>query len=103
MAGLQTFEEILSILGFLFRFLGFLVIGFGLGRFVLDSYKAGEWQVKVSLMLGFFALLAALTHFSSPGSAGAFALGGGAAILMAGMKKPETENTVEEEKEKKKK
>lgn len=103
MSGLQTFEEILSIIGFLFRFLGFLVIGFGIGRFVLDNYKAGEWQVKVSLSLGFFALLAALTHFSSAGSAGAFALGAGAALLMAGMKKPEAEGTIEEEKEKKKK
>jgi len=103
MVGLQTFEEILSILGFLFRFLGFLVIGFGLGRFILDNYKAGEWQVKVSLALGFFALLAALTHLSSPGSSGAFALGAGAPLLMAGMKKPDTESAVEDDKEKKKK
>jgi len=91
MQGLQTFEEILGILGFIVRFLGFLVIGFGLGRFLLDNYKVGEWQVKVSLALGFFALLAALTHFSSPGSAGAFALGSGISLLMAGMKKPEGE------------
>jgi len=95
MEGLQTFEEILGILGFLVRFLGFLVIGFGIGRFFLDSYKAGEWQVKVALVLGYFALLAGLTHFSSPGSSGAFALGGGIALLMAGMKKTEGE---EEEK-----
>ena len=87
MAGLQTFEEILSILGFITRFLGFLVIGFGIGRFFLDSYKTGEWQIKISLALGFFALLAALTHFASPGSAGAFALGGGIALLTASMPK----------------
>jgi hypothetical protein len=87
MAGLQVFEEILGILGFIVRFLGFLVIGFGIIRFVLDNYKLGEWQVKIALALGYFALLAALTHYSSPGSAGAFALGGGIALLMAGMPK----------------
>jgi len=91
-------NEILVLLGFVVRFLGFLVVGFGIARFVIDNYKAGEWQVKVALALGFFALLAALTHFSSAGSAGAFALGGGIALLMAGMKQPEGEEETEKKK-----
>ena len=100
MNGLLTFQEILGIIGFLFRFAGFLVVGFGIGRFVLDNYKTGEWQVKISLALGFFALLAALTNFSSAGSSGAFALGAGVALLMAGRKKPEDEEVVEDKKKK---
>ena len=83
--------EILSLLGFIIRFVGFLVFGFALGRFVWDHFKTSEWQVKVALALGFFALAAALTHYASPGSAGAFALGSGAAFLMAGMPKKDKE------------
>lgn len=39
MDGLLIFEEILGILGNLIRFLGFLLIGFGIARFVLDAYQ----------------------------------------------------------------
>ena len=83
--------EILSLLGFIIRLIGFLVFGFAIGRFVWDHFKTSEWQVKVALALGFFALAAALTHYASPGSAGAFALGSGAAFLMAGMPKKDKE------------
>lgn len=89
MAGLQTFQEILSILGHILRLLGFLVFGFAVGRFVWDNYKASEWQVKIALALGFFGLAIALTEFASAGSAGGFALGAGTAFLMAGMPKKE--------------
>jgi hypothetical protein len=40
------------------------------------------WQVQVALSLGFFGLLVGITDFASAGSAGAFALGAGAAYLM---------------------
>ena len=82
-------NEIFGFLGFLVRFLGFLVFGFAVGRFVWDNFKKSEWQVKAALILGFFGLAIAFTDFASPGSAGAFALGGGAAFLMAGMPKKE--------------
>jgi len=84
--------EILSLVGFIIRFVGFLVLGFAIGRFVWEHFKASEWQVKVALALGFFALAAALTHYASPGSSGAFALGSGAAFLMASMPKKEKED-----------
>ncbi len=77
--------DVFSLFGFLLRFLGFLVIGFGLGRFVLDNYKMSEWQVRIALALGFFALLVGLTAYASPGSSGAFALGSGAALVSAWM------------------
>ncbi len=82
--------DVLSVFGFLLRALGFLVAGYGLGRFALDAYNKGGWQVQIALALGFFGLLIGLTDFSSPGSAGAFALGAGVAFVMSTMPpKPE--------------
>ena len=76
-------NDIFGFLGFLLRALGFLVFGLAAGRIVLDNYKQSEWQVRIALVLGFFGLLIGLTDFASPGSAGAFALGGGAAYFMS--------------------
>jgi len=77
-------SEIFTFLGFLLRALGFLLFGFGAGRFLLDAFPKAVWQLQIALALGFFGLLIALTDFSSPGSAGAFALGAGVAFFMAG-------------------
>jgi len=74
--------EIFGFLGFLLRALGFLVVGLAVGRLVFDNYKQSVWQVQVALSLGFFGLLIGLTDFASAGSAGAFALGAGAAFFM---------------------
>jgi hypothetical protein len=81
--------DLLSLLGFIIRFAGFLVFGFAIGRFVWENFKTSVWQVQIALILGFFGVAIAFTDFASPGSAGAFALGGGAAFLMAGMPKKE--------------
>ena len=88
------FSSFLSVVGFLIRALGFLVLGFALARFTMDAYKKAVWQVQAALALGFFGLLVGLTNYSSAGSMGTFALGAGAAILMAFMpKKEEAEET----------
>lgn len=84
-------NDVVGWLGLIVRFLGFLVFGFAIGRFVWENFKSSEWQVKVALALGFFGLAAALTNYASPGSSGAFALGSGAAFLMAGMPKKDRE------------
>ena len=76
-------SDLLGLLGLLLRALGFLLFGFGSGRFILSVYKESNWQLQMALVLGFFGLLIALTDFASPGSAGAFALGAGAAYFMA--------------------
>ena len=76
-------NEVFGLFGFLVRFLGFLLVGFGIGRFVLDNYKTSEWQVRIALALGFFALLVGLTAYASAGSSGGFALGSGAALVYA--------------------
>lgn len=77
--------DVVGLLGVLFRGLGFLVFGFAAGRFVLDAFGKSEWQVKIALVLGFFGLLIALTDFASAGSAGAFALGAGAAYFASAL------------------
>ena len=74
--------DILGLLGFLLRVLGFLVVGFAFGRLVLELLKPAGWQLQALLVLGLFGLLIGLTVFSSAGSAGAFALGLGGAYLM---------------------
>ena len=84
-------SDIFSLLGFLLRAVGFLVVGLALGRFFLDSYKKAIWQLQIALVLGFFGLLIAITDFSSAGSAGAFALGAGISLLMAYAPKKEDE------------
>ena len=91
------FSSFLSVVGFLIRALGFLVLGFALARFTMDAYKKAVWQVQAALALGFFGLLVGLTNYSSAGSMGTFALGAGVAILMAFMpKKEEAEETKKE-------
>ena len=93
---MNQLADILSILGYLIRALGFIVLGFGVGRFAMEAYKKAVWQVQIALVIGFFGLLVGLTNYSSAGSMGTFALGAGAAIILAGM--PKKENKEEEAK-----
>jgi hypothetical protein len=86
---MNQFAEVLSVIGFVIRALGFIVLGFGVGRFTMDAYKKAVWQVQIALAVGFFGLLVGLTNYSSAGSMGMFALGAGIAILLSGMTKKE--------------
>jgi len=86
--------DLLGLLGIIVRFAGFLVFGYAIGRFVWDNFKSSAWQVQAALILGFLGAAVGFTDFASAGSAGAFALGGGAAFLMAGM--PKKENKADE-------
>ncbi len=95
---MDTFEEVLNIIGFLIRAIGFLVLGFGMARFTLDAYYKAVWQVQVALSVGFILLLIGLTRFSSPASMGTFALGAGAALVMQFMGKKEDEESKEAKK-----
>ena len=95
-----TFMEVLSVIGFVIRGLGFALLGFALSRFFLDAYRSAVWQVQIALAVGFFLLLVGLTNYSSPASMGLFALGAGGAMLIAFNKK---KDEGEEEEVKKKK
>jgi hypothetical protein len=77
-----NFAQVLGLLGFVVRAIGFLLIGFALARFFLDAYNKANWQVQIALALGFFAVLVGLTNYASPGSAGMYALGAGGALMM---------------------
>jgi len=88
---MNQLTEILAILGYSIRPLGFIVLGFGIARFTMDAYKQAVWQVQVALVLGFFFLLVGLTNYAGPASIGAFALGAGVAIILSGMTKKEAE------------
>lgn len=99
---MNNFMDILSIIGYVLRALGFLVLGFAIGRFILDAYKQAVWQVQVALAIGFFGLLVGLTNFSSPGSMGMFAIGAGLAMIMVIMTKKEDEKEEEIKSSKKK-
>ncbi len=99
---MSTFMEVLSVIGYFLRALGFILLGFAVARFTLDAYAKAVWQVQAALALGFFGLLVGLTNYSSPASMGMFALGAGAAMLMSMMGKKE-ESKEEEGKEVKKK
>jgi hypothetical protein len=79
---MNEFSDILSILGYLLRALTFIALGFGLGKFFLESYKKAVWQVQAALIIGFFGMVVGLTAYSSAGSMGGFALGAGVAFLM---------------------
>ena len=102
---LYVLKDLAGIFGYLVRIAGFLLIGLGLGRFFLDFYPKSNWRLQIALALGFFGLLIALTVFSSPGSAGAFALGAGFAFFSAKKnveKEVEADATLVEETKKKK-
>ena len=100
---MDTFQQVLSTFGFLLRALGFLVLGFGVTRFMLDAYYKAAWQVQIALAVGFFLLLIGLTNYASPASMGTFALAAGAALVMQYMGKKEESKEEEHVKETKKK
>ena len=39
-----AFTEVLSVVGFVIRALGFVLLGFAVARFTIDAYKAAAWQ-----------------------------------------------------------
>ena len=67
------------------RAIGLLAAGFALGCLVFEHFRLGGWQLQVAYLLGLFGLLIAVIVFSSPGSAGAFALGIAVAYFMVFM------------------
>ena len=83
--------DIFGLLGFLISALGFLLFGFGVGKFTFDAYKQAVWQVQIALILGFFGLLVGIANFTSPGSTGMFVLGVSISMLMSGKEKKENE------------
>jgi NhaP-type Na+/H+ or K+/H+ antiporter len=83
---MQTLNVILILLSQLFRFIGLLVLGLGIGWLTLDLIKKMQaWQGQVAIFLGLAGLIIAMTIFSGWGALGAFAIGVGVAILVWGL------------------
>lgn len=75
-------NDLVTYLGLLLSAIGFFVVGMFLGHLVIDHFRMGTWQMQIAYVLGLFGLLIGITAFTSPGTAGAFALGVGLAYFM---------------------
>ncbi len=73
----SVINDLVSYLGLLLSAVGFFVVGMFLGRLVLDHFRMGTWQMQIAYVLGLFGVLIGIAAFTSPGTAGAFALGVG--------------------------
>ena len=49
---MNEFAEVLSIIGYVIRALGFIVLGFGVGRFTMDASKklSGRFRSRLQLV-----------------------------------------------------
>lgn len=75
------YPSALGLLGSLLVLICFVLGGFALGCFILDSYRAAAWQVQIALVLGFFLLIAAVVRYAQAGAAAGFMLGAALAFL----------------------
>jgi hypothetical protein len=78
-----------GLLGGFLILICFLIGGFALGRFTLDSYRAASWQVQIALVLAFFLLIVGVVRYASSGAAAGFVLGAAIAFLRDYMPKSE--------------
>jgi hypothetical protein len=92
----QIVFDILSIGGGLFRFVGLLAFGLGIGWFTLHLLKEANWQLKIAIYLGLVALAVGFAKFLTSGALGAFAIGAGGGLLMWGMQKEKKPAEAEE-------
>jgi len=87
----DVLQAIFTVLAMLFRFVGLLAFGLGVGWFTLQAFKKDAWQLQIAVFLGFVGTAIAMTRFLSGhgGALGAFALGAGGALLFWGMPRKE--------------
>jgi hypothetical protein len=88
---IMDFEEILGLLGGLFRAFGSLVFGVSIGWLVLKILKehGKVWQLVMAAVLGLLGAFLVLAGWGpSSTTVGAFGLGAGAAILGWGLWTP---------------
>ncbi len=91
--------DLLRLLGLLLQAVGFVAAGFALSRLVFEHFRLGDWRLQIAYVLGLFGLFIAVIAFSSPGSAGAFAIGIALAYFMTMMPRkaePPTEGSPRE-------
>lgn len=84
---MNTLDEILRVLGVIVQALGALAFGVAGGWFTLKAFKSleGDWRLRGIVYGVFFAFVAWLSRFTSPGAMGAFLLGVSGAFIYWGM------------------
>ncbi len=81
----SVLTDLLGLFGHLVQAIGFLAAGFALSRLVFEHFRLGDWRLQIAYVLGLFGLFIAVMAFSSPGPAGAFAIGIAVAYFMTMM------------------
>jgi len=95
----MTFLDVLDIAGYVFRFLGAIVFGLGMGWLTIRLIKQemAAWQLLVAVYLGLLASFVLLGHWVGGGATlGAFGLGAGAGLLIWGLVQPKAKDDDEE-------
>ena len=94
-----NFFEVTSFIGIIIRLIGMLVFGVAVGWFTMFTFRQPErkWQLQIAVVLGFLSFSALALRFVSAGSAGAYAIGAGAALLFWGMKGEAKEDEADSE------
>jgi hypothetical protein len=95
----MTFLDVLDIAGYVFRFLGAIVFGLGIGWLTIRLVKQemAAWQLLVAVYLGLLASFVLLGHWVGGGATlGAFGLGAGAGLLIWGLVQPKSSDDDEE-------
>lgn len=84
----MSVDQILQLLGVIFRPLGFLVFGVAAGWLVTRPFVEEQkwWQLEALTLVAFFGCLVTLCIYAGPGSVGAFGLGSGVAVLLFGLR-----------------
>lgn len=84
----MTIDQVLSLLGVIFRPLGFLVFGFAAGWLATRPFVEEQkwWQLEALTLVAFFGALVTLSLYVGAGSVGAFGLGAGIGVIVFGMR-----------------
>lgn len=84
----MTIDQVLGLLGVIFRPLGFLVFGFAAGWLATQPFVEEHkwWQLEALAIVALFGAVVTLSLYSGAGSVGAFALGAGIGVIVFGMR-----------------
>jgi len=96
----MTIDQVLTLLGVIFRPLGFLVFGFAAGWLASMPFAEAQkwWQLEAIALVAFFGSLVTLSIYSGAGSVGAYGLGAGIGVIVFGIRlgqKPVGEETAQ--------
>jgi hypothetical protein len=78
----------LTLIGTIFRPVGFLVFGVAAGWLASLPFttEAKWWQLEIAALLGLLGSAVTLSVYTGAGTVGAYALGAGASVLFFGMR-----------------